>query len=175
MKTIINLIEKNAVASIQLTDNEGKVIKEHKVEIASLAESFTNGNKDPMTLAAYGLKQKLSDAFSSFTLKECNGDKVRHAEGRYAMAVDMAECLAEGKWTRARAGGGRTAKADPYLIQALAEVKGVSVPVATALIEKITADQCKELAAHEEIAKAMAKARDAAREEAESIDLSDLF
>lgn len=108
----------------------------------------------------YGLKQVISDRCSQV---DTGPDKLA------AMREVMAQFVA-GTWKKERVVGAPTVSAE---IEALAQLKGISIPDAQRALRNYAADQREKILANPKIAELAAQIK-AARENATTVDLGDL-
>lgn len=141
------------------------VVDSFELDASEYPVAFSTGDADvTKTLAGYGLQKLIQDRTSQ--VSESTQAKFE------AMKVE-GERLRGGVW---RVLGERTAtpKADPVLAQAIARIKGISVPQATAALSALDKETLKSMKEAPAVAAAMAEIRQEAQS-AGSVDLSDLL
>lgn len=111
-------------------------------------------------LSTYGLKQKLSDTVSD----------IDDTEGKLAGMRAMYARLKDGHFTMEREGGSRMVAA---WIEAVAELKGISVAAAQKALAAYTEDQKKKIRESDKV-KAKTAEIEQARKDGEEVDLTDL-
>jgi len=161
-----------AVVLAQVSDDESVAdveVGRFEFDAAEFPEVFQTGEEGvTKTLAGYGLLKLIQDRNS-----QVSGDAQKKFEGMQAEAERLKET---GDWRAPvnRASGGATPKADPILAQAVAELQGISIPVATAAIAKLEKEQIAAMKEKPAVKAKMEEIRQAAKD-AEAVDLTDLF
>jgi hypothetical protein len=108
----------------------------------------------------YGLSKKLQDAVSSIPV----------GPEKFPAMEEVFELLKSGTWERERVVGAPTVSAE---VEALAEIKKITIPDAQRALRKYTQDQRKKILGNAQVVKRAAEIR-ADRAEAEAISLDDL-
>lgn len=145
--------------TIQVYDFEAEVVKDQDVFVlADIADAKLRNR-----IALYGLKKLLMDRTSQ--VKENPAAKLK------AMAEVMAR-LEQGEWTAERQGGGLGIVS--VEVEALAELKGISIPDAQAALKAYSEDQRKKILGSSRVQE-RAKAIKAKREGQEVEKLDDLL
>lgn len=136
-----------------------------ELDAAAYPAEFSTGDETvTKTLVGYGLQKLIQDRTSQVSESTLAKFEAMKAEG---------ERLLGGVW---RVIGERvsTPKADPILAQAIAKLKGISVPQATAALSALDKDQIKGMKEAPAVIEAMAAIR-AEAQNAGDVDLSDLL
>jgi hypothetical protein len=143
------------------------VVDSFVVECSSVPELLENGDQDPASMKAYGIRAFLCDRAS---------DLRAHGVHEYLKAIreGYEKTLAVGVYKAKRESKARQAGLDPLLVQALVDLKGLSPEAAIASLKALLPDQLAGLKANPKIVQAMQAAR-AAAQEAEAVDLGDLL
>lgn len=148
---------------------EPEVAREFSLDAANFPASFATGDEAvTKTLAGYGLQKLIQDRTSQVT---------ESTEAKFDAMLEEGNRLQEtGEWRAAveRKAGGATPKADPILAQAVSQVKGLDINVATAAIAKLDKEGVAKLRSNEAVKAAMDAIRKATKE-AEAVDLDDLL
>lgn len=162
------ILSSNQVNVQAVQKEEGKdpvVTKEEIFSIDGLQEKLINGDGF-VSLAAYGLSQLLQDRTSDLTPK--NGVTPHDRIG--AMADFFEDTIKEGFFRKPSVRKAAGARIDMALIEAVAEVKGVSITAAEEALKEKTKEEQAGIAAIPRIAEIISRIK----EEAGSVDLSDL-
>lgn len=148
---------------------EPEVARTFSLDASEFPSVFTTGDEDvTKTLAGYGLQKLIQDRTSQVS---------ESAEAKFDAMLEEGERLKEtGEWRAAveRKSGGATPKADPILAQAVAQVKGLDINVATAALAKMDKDGVKKIRENPAIKEAVEAIRAAAKS-AEAVSLDDLL
>lgn len=141
-------------------------LESREFSLANLPAVFADGDKEK-SLAVYGLTKWLQDRTSS----AANTDE-KFSE----MAKYFTECLEKGLWKAPSVAKEKTSKAsiDTYVVQALAELKGISLAVAMATLQKATKEVRDAVIANPKIAQKVAELKLADAETAEEVGEVDL-
>lgn len=159
---LLNVVE---VEGAEPTETE---VNRFSLDAASFPAVFTTGDEAvTKSLAGYGLQKLIQDRTS-----QVSGD----TQKKFDAMLAEGERLMGGEWRSAveRSSGGATPKADPILAQAVAELQNLTIPVATAALSKLTAEQIKVMKDKPAVKAKCDEIREAAKS-AEAVDLSDLF
>lgn len=137
--------------------------------VDDVADVLKTAGGEEKSLKAYGINSLLQDRSS-----QAKGQ----AEKFEYMQTEWARLTAEGAlWSATKEAVAKAPKApkvDSLLAAAIAELKGVSVTVATVMLSKLDKEKVASLQASEAIKAKIAELR-AAADEAEAMDLSDLL
>jgi len=148
---------------------EPEVARTFSLDASEFPATFATGDESvTKTLAGYGLQKLIQDRTSQVS---------ESAEAKFDAMLEEGERLKEtGEWRAAseRKSGGATPKADPILAQAVAQVKGLDINVATAALAKLDKDGLKKIRENPEV-KAAADAIRMAAKQAEAVSLEDLL
>lgn len=179
MSKVENKLQYSLVGSLvsvvlaQVSDDESVADVElgrFEFDAAEFPAEFQTGEEGvTKTLAGYGLLKLIQDRNS-----QVSGDAQKKFEGMQAEAQRLLET---GDWrapVNRASGSGATPKADPILAQAVAELQGISIPVATAAIAKLEKEQIAAMKEKPAVKAKMDEIRQAAKD-AEAVDLSDLL
>lgn len=155
------------VQSEEISDENGDITEVKKTDLDKETFEVNALSEDMQTrLTAYGLKQFLSDRKSA----------VKEAAGKLSGMREVFEMLKKDEWNIGRAGGeGRKARAkkiDPYLAQAVAEIKGVDAMAIVKKLETLTTEEIKTLYANETVQEKIKEVKEKALKAAEDLDLN---
>jgi hypothetical protein len=148
---------------------EPEVARSFALDAADFPSSFATGDEAvTKTLAGYGLQKLIQDRTSQVS---------ESTEAKFDAMLEEGERLKEtGEWRAAveRKSGGATPKADPILAQAVSQVKGLDINVATAALAKLDKEGLKKIRENDAIKAAVDAIRQAAKS-AEAVSLEDLL
>jgi hypothetical protein len=138
-----------AISLIQVNEDESETILQSRTfEAASVPDQLLDG-ETPKSPKVYGITKIMQDRNSQ------ESDPAAKFEG---MCSTFDNALTQGLWKEpSEARGPRKTAVDPVLIQAVAEIKSISLAQAAAALQKITADERKAIAANPIISEAMAR------------------
>lgn len=163
INTVVN------VALVQVAEDESEtVLKQFALDAAEYPESFTTGDEAvTKSLAGYGLQKLIQDRTS-----QVSGD----VEKKFEAMLAEGERLKGGEWRAAveRSAGGATPKADPILAQAVAELQGLTIPVATAALAAMDKEKLAKLRANDRVKAVVDRIREESKAAA-TVDLGDLL
>lgn len=165
-----NLLNVNKLRIKEVEGEKKEEILDTQVYDAScLPSNFKNGDKEAESLLVYGLKQFLQDRTSQITTKE-HGDMA--AGIKFEQFPELFAMLEEGVWRRAVT---RTTKAKytMELAQAIANIKGCTLPQAAAKLDTLAKEQIETLMQGDKVIEEMNKIKEEAEES--QVDLDDLF
>lgn len=147
--------------------SQWEIVDTYVVECAAVAELLENGDQDPASMKAYGIRAFLCDRASDFRA---------HGVHAYLEAIKdgYAKTLAVGVYKAKRESKARQAGLDPLLVQAVADLKQLPVEAAIASLKALTPDQLAGVKANPKIVEAIQAAKLASLE-AEAVDLGDLY
>lgn len=139
--------ENGTVIVVSLVNEvEGKddeVVRSFTFNAAEFPAQYKTGDEAvTKTLAAYGLKKLLQDRTSQVSSSVEDKFEAMLEEGMRLHDTD------EWRSEVVRASGGSTPKADPILAQAVAQLQGISVAVATASLSKLSKDEVAQIKAN---------------------------
>lgn len=148
---------------------EPEVARSFALDASEFPESFATGDEAvTKTLAGYGLQKLIQDRTSQVS---------ESAEAKFDAMLEEGERLKEtGEWRAQveRKSGGATPKADPILAQAVSQVKGLDIHVATAALAKLDKEGLKKIRENADVKAAVESIRAAAKA-AEDVSLEDLL
>lgn len=148
---------------------EPEQVRSFALDAADFPAAFATGDESvTKTLAGYGLQKLIQDRTSQVS---------ESTEAKFDAMLEEGERLKEtGEWRAAveRKSGGATPKADPILAQAVAQVKGLDINVATAALAKMDKEGVKKIRENPAIKEAVEAIRAAAKS-AEAVSLDDLL
>lgn len=161
---------------------EPKTLAHCEWDVADIPTELMDGDT-VKTLAAYGFASLIQDRCSQYTdkmLGESCKSANEVANARLDAYIAIFDLLCTGQFTAKRAGGGRAAGVDVFFATGFmnflkANGKNVDAATATAILQGMTEDQRKALRADSRILPHITEARQAAKDAAGSIDLTDLF
>lgn len=145
------------------------VVGQIVANVADVPDVLQTAGGEEKSLKAYGINSLLQDRSSQASGQ---GEKFAYMEAEWQRL-----CSEGALWSATKEAAPKAAKApkvDSLLAAAIAELKGVSVTVATVMLGKLDKERVAALQASEAV-QAKIKELRAAAEEAEGMDLSDLL
>lgn len=157
------------VVEVEGKDDEVTTLDSFEFDASQFPVSFSTSDEEvTKTLVGYGLMKLIQDRNS-----QVSGDAQKKFD---AMKIEGQRLLDTGEWRAPveRQSGGATPKADPILAQAVAQLQGISIPVATAALSKLSKEELATLKSKAKVIEVMDELRKASKE-AEAVDLGDLL
>ena len=158
------------------TYTEADIDKRLDLDAVDFPAEFKAGEEGVRTLIGYGLSKLLQDRTS-----QNSGSPAIKFEAMVEKANRLATVEADGsfQWkgqSERRSSGARGTRAvDGFLAQAVAELKGISVIEASAALQTLDKEKVDALRTSPVIVAKVAELKAAAKEQAQSVDLSDLL
>ncbi len=150
----VELIAERGVVSVQVIDRESEAV----VESREFDASGVHENVRPL-VGLYGLSKLLQDRSS----------ETPTGPGKLSAMQEVYDLLSRGEWERERKAGAPVVSAE---VEALAEIKKITVAQAQAALRKFTKEQKDKILSNPAIVAKAAEIR--AARETSNVDLSDL-